>query len=201
MREFTYAMPMIPNASNASQQTRRLRAIASSKEGLTLVEIMVAIGLLGMSSFGLLSGLLQSRQMAEAAIHQGTALAIAQGYLEQIKSMEFDSLDDEVLPTLFNQGESDTLSVSPTPADVALGDPNSDIPNIKRIDINNTPEVEQDDLEMRITVYVDDLTDDPNGIGESRRIVLKYQYLYSDGYRSHTERNALYTIRSEVPTY
>ena len=80
------------------------------KAGFSLVEIMISIGLLGFSGFGLLAGLLQSRQMTEAAIRQSTALTIAQGYVEQIKNMEFDSLDEATLPTLFHEGAADTAN-------------------------------------------------------------------------------------------
>jgi len=54
---------------------------------------------------------------------------------------------------------------------------------------------------MDIVVYVDDITDGSSGIGEARRVILKYEYIYSDGYRTHTEKNILYSVRSEVPTY
>ncbi|MGK0239417.1 MAG: Tfp pilus assembly protein PilV [Candidatus Pelagisphaera sp.] len=171
------------------------------KAGFSLVEIMISIGLLGLSGFGLIAGLLQSRQMTEAAIYQSTALTIAQGYVEQIKNMEFESLDEAALPTLFHEGTADTLTVSPTPANPNLGDPNTDIPNTKSIDINNTAENNVDDMSMDIIVYVDNITDGSIGIGEARRVILKYEYIYSDGYRTHTEKNILYSVRSEVPTY
>jgi type II secretory pathway pseudopilin PulG len=171
------------------------------KAGFSLVEIMISIGLLGFSGFGLLAGLLQSRQMTEAAIRQSTALTIAQGYVEQIKNMEFDSLDEATLPTLFHEGAADTLTVSPTPANPNLGISNTDILNSKSIDINNTADISDDDMSMDIVVYVDDITDESIGIGEARRVILKYEYIYSDGYRTHTEKNILYSVRSEVPTY
>ncbi|MDG2255607.1 MAG: prepilin-type N-terminal cleavage/methylation domain-containing protein [Opitutaceae bacterium] len=174
---------------------------SKSQAGFTLVEIMISVGLLGLSGFGLVTGLLQSRQMAEAAIHQSTALTIAQGYVEQIKNMEFDSLDESILPTLFHEGASDTLTVSPTPANPNLGNSNTDILNSKSIDINNTTDDQEDDMNMDIVVYVDDITDESNGIGEARRVILKYEYIYKDGYRTHTEKNILYSVRSEVPTY
>ena len=122
-------------ASKEFNQSLSVKGMRSNR-GLTLIEIMMAIAILGMSSFGLLAGLLQSRQMTEAAIYQGTALTIGQGYMEQIKNMEFASLDESTLPTLFHEGSSDTLAVSPTPSNPEIGNSNTDILNTKTIDIN-----------------------------------------------------------------
>ena len=75
--------------------------VFSEKAGVTLIEIMVAMVILGFSGLGLLSGLMQSRRYTELAIHENTALTIGQGYIEQMKNMEFASLDEAVLTTLF----------------------------------------------------------------------------------------------------
>ncbi len=93
------------------------RHLLRSKAGVSLVEIMVAMVILGFSGLALLTGLMQSRRYTELAIHENTALTIAQGYIEQIKNMEFASLDEAILPTLFHEGVADTLNVSPLPAD------------------------------------------------------------------------------------
>ncbi len=171
------------------------------KEALTLVEIMVAMVILGFSSLGLLTGLMQARRYTELAIHENTALTIAQGYIEQMKNMEFASLDEAVLPTLFHEGVADTLTVSPLPSDPIKGDSSTDISNEKLIDIKNTPDDANDDMAMNVIVYIDDISDASNGVGQARRIIVRYEHAFTDGMRTTDHTETLYAIRSDVPTF
>jgi len=184
----------------SSHQNYRSK-IFSEKSGVTLVEIMVAMVILGFSGLGLLSGLMQSRRFTELAIHENTALTIGQGYIEQMKNMEFASLDEAVLPTLFHEGVADTLTVSPLPADPTVGNTTTDKKNSKLIDIKNTPNDKTDDMNLDVYVYIEDVTDAANGIGQARRIILRYAYSFNDSYRTSNNTDTLYAIRSEVPTF
>ncbi len=186
---------MIHGLSNRNPKRR------PSKAGVTLVEIMVAMVILGFSALALLSGLMQARRYTELAIRENTALTIAQGYIEQMKNMEFASLDEAVLPTLFHEGAADTLTVSPVPSDPTVGDSTTDIVNAKLIDIKNTPTDTSDDMGMSIYVYIQDITDAAAGIGDARRIIIRYEYSYADGNRTISNSDVLYAIRSDVPTY
>lgn len=185
--------------ANSNQNYRS--KVFSDKAGVTLIEIMVAMVILGFSGLGLLSGLMQSRRYTELAIHENTALTIGQGYIEQMKNMEFASLDEAVLPTLFHEGIADTLSVSPMPADPTVGNAGTDIPNKKLIDIKNTPDDTTDDMSLGVFVYIQDVSDAANGIGQARRIILRYEYTFSDSSRTLNNTDTLYAIRSEVPTF
>ena len=182
------------------QQTYHSK-IFFNKSGVTLVEIMVAMVILGFSGLALLTGLMQSRRYTELAIHESTALTIGQGYIEQIKNMEFASLDEAVLTTLFHEGVADTLSVSPLSADPTDGNAGTDIKNSKRIDIKNTPDDTTDDMDFDVYVYIENITDPANKVGEARRILLRYEYSFSDSYRTVNNSNTLYAIRSDVPTF
>ncbi len=53
---------------------------------------MVAIGVLAMLAGGMLATLIQSRNFTEGSLYQNTANSIMQGYIEQIKNMEFTDL-------------------------------------------------------------------------------------------------------------
>jgi hypothetical protein len=59
---------------------------------LTLVEVIVAATVLALLSVGLLATLIQSRNLTEGSIYQNSANTIMQGYVEQIKNMEFSDL-------------------------------------------------------------------------------------------------------------
>lgn len=171
------------------------------RSGVTLIEVMVAMMILGFSGLALLSGLMQSRRYTELAIHESTALTIAQGYIEQMKNMEFASLDEATLPTLFHEGTADTLLVSPLATNPAVGNPATDLVNSKLIDIKNTPNDTSDDMNLDVVVYIEDLTDSTNQIGQARRAILRYDFSFSDGYRTINSSDTLHAIRSEVPTF
>ncbi len=185
----------------ANQQENYRSKKLLDRSGVTLIEIMVAMVILGFSGLALLSGLMQSRRYTELAIHENTALTIGQGYIEQMKNMEFASLGEAVLPTLFHEGVADTLSVSPLPVDPTVGNSGTDIKNSKLIDIKNTPSDTSDDMNLDVYVYIEDITDAANEIGEARRIILRYEYTFSDGSRTVNNSETLYAIRSEVPTF
>lgn len=71
-----------------SETASRLRF----RKGFTLVEIMVSAVILGMLAVGLLATLIQSRKLTEGSIYQSSVNTIMQGYIEQIKNMEFSEL-------------------------------------------------------------------------------------------------------------
>lgn len=159
------------------------------------------MGVLALLSVGTISAAMQARRMTEDSIYLNTATAVAQGYIEQIKNMEFDSLDRAILPTLVNQGTDDPLQVSPAVSNPEIGNAGTDIINRKKIDLNNTPTNANDDMLMEFVVYITDLTNPGNGISNSRGIILRYNYVYTDSQRTRTYENILFTVRSEVQTF
>lgn len=98
-----------------------------SERGLTLVEVMVSGTILTIVSLGILAALIQSRRMTEASIYQNSAVTAMQGYLEQMKNMEFNELPyysgttlmrgtvttaDDVIYTRLDNTTPDTLRIS-----------------------------------------------------------------------------------------
>ena len=167
---------------------------------MTLIEIMVAMSIFTIVAFGTISGMLQSRRMTEGSIYQNTAATIAQGYIEQMMNMEFTLLDAPVITQLFSQGTDDSLTPSPLPSDPEVGNAATDVENVRRIDINNTPTDTGDDLTIRFVLYIEDLSDLAAGIGESRKIILRYRYTNPGASGSETT-NTLFNIRSRVATF
>lgn len=184
----------------------------SKKAGVTLVEVMVALFILGIGFSSLFSGFLASRKLAQGSIYQNTASTIAYSYLEQLKSVEFTALTpfesfdntvlnaDRVIPGIMSEGGLGTLRLSPQAANHDTG-ANTDVVNTYTIDINNTPAIETDDMSLRIVLYVEDATDLPNDISESRRIILRYEADFVAGGYTQTFSNVLRTFRSKVPTF
>ncbi len=189
---------MHQNYRQARPRTPRPRARGA---GYTLVELMVSLVILGIMSLGILNGMLQARRLTEGSIYLGTATTVAQGYIEQMKNMDYRLLDKTTIPDFMSQGHLDSLVVSPFPVDPEVGNPDTDVPNSRALDINNTPENATDDLVIDYVVYIEDITDENNGIGNARRIVLRWSYLSNSPSGPHRFQNTLYAIRSKVPTF
>lgn len=165
------------------------------------MEVMVAAAIFAMASAGVLAGLLQARKLTEGSIYTTTATTIAQGYVEQLKNMEFTLLDTSTISELISQGSNDSLMVSPFPTNVEVGDPETDLANVRRIDLNNTPSDATDDLEITIVLYIRNITDKASGIGDSRLIALRWSYLDHSTRSNITVGNTLFAVRSRVPTF
>src|SRR5690606_22934846 len=130
---------------------------------MTLVEVAVGSTVLALLSIGILAAFLQSRRLTEGSIYQNAALTAIQGYLEQIKSIEFAEIpyydgnvlkrpsstevnhvsDDDVIYTVVDQNTPDPLRISPgSPPDLSTltpgVTPEGVIDNIKVLDVNGT---------------------------------------------------------------
>ena len=125
-----------------------------TNRALTLIEVMLALSVLTMVSLTILSAVLLSRRLAESNVYQNTALTVTQGYLEQIKSMDYDVITDCLI----------------------TGDP---LP-CKSISILAAgPNIEEDDpieigVENLKTIAID-LKDDGTGTGTFYEIVMQYK--------------------------
>lgn len=128
-------------------------------------------------------------------------MTVSQGYLEQMKNMQFNLLDNPTIDELINQGVADSLTVSPTPDDPEVGNPNTDIPNVRLLDMNNTPNTTSDDLALSLYLYIDDITNEASGIGDARRIILRYEYTDNTNNGGKSLVGSLFTVRSNIPTF
>ena len=68
--------------------------IQRNSEGYSLVELMIAMTLFAFISLGIIVGTLQAREIAENNIRQATALTVANGFLEQIRGLDYSSLNN-----------------------------------------------------------------------------------------------------------
>ena len=101
---------------------------------MTLVEVMVAMGVMSILITGILAALLQTRRLASASVAQNCAITIVQGYVEQLKNIPLQQfvnanpVDTQnspnlttsfVLPTMKDQSNT-TIQLSTTPSSVSL---------------------------------------------------------------------------------
>ncbi len=181
----------------------------SSQSALTIVEVMVALGVLAMLMFGLFAALLQSRRLTEASIYQNSANTIIQGYIEQMKNMEFEELSRAIIPTRLDDITMDTLTPSAlpiiNPSAVVLGTiPSGVTDNVKTVDVNNTPTISTDDLTLHIWIWVQGL-DSPAAASLAQArvlgITMVYVWEHRDGSQMRRFLGNVRTIRSFVPTF
>ncbi len=181
---------------------------------------------------GTLAALLQSRRMTEGSINQNSAIIVVQGYLEQIKNMEFSDLpylkadgtiqagvlpaDTTTTPTRYgintrSSGDEltpDILYVSsgtpPNPSTVVGGAaaPTGIYDNTRSLEINTAVDTAStDNLQLRIWVWVRDITDNSIDATNVRSITMIYQYRVADGKRARWFVGSVRNIRSDVPTF
>ena len=85
------------------------------KTGFSLIEVIIALAILAMLAMAFTASSLYTRRSAETNVYESTALTVASGYLEQIKSVEYESLVASVLDpnlplrTMVNQGTEDPI--------------------------------------------------------------------------------------------
>lgn len=168
------------------------------KKGLTLVEVMVALGVLSLNVIGLSTAILQSQRMSYQAIYQNAAFNAAQGFLEQIRSMPYSNFEEAyadpenmTLPTLSTSALTSSVIVDdPLTFQASAGsgtlvrDPSAYDEKTVVIDIreeeNGQGEVEFKEITMAIRFNLDlvDLSEGPNGQTplDAFEVTLNYQY-------------------------
>jgi Tfp pilus assembly protein PilV len=195
----------------------RLRAV-------TLVELMIAVTLLSVGVIAVLGSLLHARRLSEGSIYQNAAVTIVQGYVEQMKNMEFADLPcitpsgtviagtgttSTQVPTRLSATVSDPLIISTATTIPAVSTINASASsaltgvtdNIKLIDVNGTSSDTTDDLRLNLRVWVQDVSNTSVSATQVRSITIHYAWQSGTGLNARTYRSSVRTIRSAVPTY
>ncbi len=208
---------------------RRFPALSSgdsartTRRAFTLVEVMISAVLLSAGVVAVFGSLLHSRQLSEGSIYQNAAVTVVQGYIEQMKNMEFADLPylttsgsviagsgstSTEIPTRLNASTSDPLVISTAttiPAlstiNVTAGTLTGITDNVKIIDTNGTPDDIADDLRLNLRVWIQDISNPALSATQVRAITIHYAWGGGAGPNARTFRSSVRTIRSAVPTY
>lgn len=159
-----------------------------------MVEMVVAMGILAMVSVGLISVTYQVRSTAEQAVYQNTALTLAQGYMEQLRSLDYTSLNTAAVSSqplpLINASGTGVLDESGNPLN--SGDWARET---VYLDVNAAGQPTQP-LRFRFRTVLTRLTGNAIGV----EITVFYEASHLAGItRSYT--GSLRSVRSSVPTY
>lgn len=151
----------------------RKRARSHSKEGFSLIEVMLAMFVFSLVAIGITATVIQSQKVAQSNIFKNTAYTIVQGYLEQIKSISTYTILDAVS----NDTSIPTVSID------ALATGNVEVEDGLLVDQENEKDVmidlqeggEQVYMSLWITPTVNDLNTGSSPI-PAIEIILDFEY-------------------------
>jgi prepilin-type N-terminal cleavage/methylation domain-containing protein len=172
-----------------------------ARSGFTLVESVVSLGVFSLLALGIINLVLQLRRIAENNVYENTGLTMAQGYIEQIRSLPYNELvaaansDTAVLRLLGANGGGTVLT------DSTGGALNNDEWTRETVfldrDANGN---DTQPLQFRFHVLLTDLRPVTAINASGVEIALTYELTLPDG-RNRSLRRSLRTVRSVVPTY
>ena len=186
---------------------------------MTLAEIIVAMGILSFVVAGTYGSFLTARRLTEATVYKSASTAAVQGYLEQIKNMDYTLVylspvagtamtgnysitSGNFIATQADETTTDNLVLSPLPrlsaSSVSVGTvPSAVYDNVKVFTVNRA-----NDLTIHVWVWVEDMT--PTGVTPPQQvkgITMVYMTEFRDGGNKRFEISSLRTFRSQVPTF
>jgi hypothetical protein len=152
---------------------------------MTLLEVLFGMAVLTMTSFSILSGIVQSYRLAQLNLYDETALVMAQSYLEDIKGLTYAQMISGNLPV--HDGGMTAGSI-----------------NVRSLDVRSTPGSTSDDLHLDITPTVT-LTSVANGDVtrpvNAYEIRLDYTWRFEGAATSTARSRTLRVIRSQNNSY
>lgn len=163
---------------------------------MTLIEIVIGMSIFALIATAAVAALLHARRLTESALRQNTAQITAHGYLEQIKGLNFELLDTSPVKVRFGNGDlvDDEVILSPLPRDSETA-----VKNVRRLDVNNTPATNEDDLELSIVVYIEPVAESVNAGGPARAISIDYEWSELSAAGARLRQASVACIRSDMP--
>lgn len=178
----------------AAKSTRVCTSFRSTR-AVSLVELVVSLGILSIVAVSLISVTFMIRSTAEQTVYQNTALTLAQGYLEQLRSLDYTSLSsaaatNTVRLALINASGNNVTDTGGN--DLNNGDWAQEI---VFLDVNASGQPIQP-LTFRFRPVLTNMTGTAIGV----EISLVFQTTYNWGV-TRTYGGTLRSVRSSVPTY
>ena len=162
---------------------------------------------------GTLALIMQTRRLTEGSIVQMATVNVLQGYIEQMKNMDYNSLrispsasgTTVVIPTQLDEVTADPLTLSwgtpPSSLPALSVVPTGAITNTKNITIRNPAVNPNDTISINLWIWVQDLTGVAANVTNAKAITIIYTYRFRDGGRIRDFRGSIRSIRSVVPTF
>ena len=168
---------------------------------MTLTEVIVGLTLLAIVATSIIGITFQVRSKAEEAVYQNTALTLAQGYMEQIRHLDYTTL---------RAVAQDSSSAVPLPLNNASG--NAITPVSGTFFGNGTWSTETIYLDQnsqgqpiqpvtfRFRAVLTSLETALSGLASGVEVTIYYRTTYNFGV-TRTNNGSLRSVRSSVPSY
>ena len=191
--------PQLPVARPLSFAGRISRRAAGTSRGMTIVEVIIALGLLAILSVSVISVTFQVRSMAEQTVYQNTALTLAQGYMEQVRHLDYTTLkacsQDATVPLPLDK--TDGTAVVPESGSVF----GNSIWSRERVFLDQTASgTPIQPMDFRFRAVLTSLETATTNLASGVEIIIQYQVTYDYGVR-RVVNGTLRSVRSSVPTY
>ena len=177
------------------------RQSLSDNRAMTLVEVIIALVLLALLSASVISITFQIRSMAEQTVYENTALTLAQGYMEQVRHIDYTTLKAVA---------QDTTSSVTLPLDRTDGTPvtplsgtffgNGTLASETVYLDQNAAGAQIQPMRFVFKVTLTSLETATAGVAAGVEITIGYQTTYNYGV-TRTKTGVLRSVRSSVPTY
>jgi len=187
-------------ASRSMQPAGRdKRQAANACRGMTIVEVIIALGLLSILSISVISVTFQVRSMAEQTVYQNTALTLAQGYMEQVRHLDYTTLKScaQDATVALPLDKTDGTPVVPESGSVF----GNSVWSNERVFLDQTASgTPIQPMDFRFRAVLTSLETATTNLASGVEIVIQYQVTYDYGVR-RVVNGTLRSVRSSVPTY
>ena len=164
--------------------------------GLTLLEVLISLGIFAITATSIVAVTFRIRSMSEQTIYQNTALVLAQGYVEQLRSVDYTTLSSAAqsstvaLPLLNASGATATDTSG---GSLGNNDWSSEVVYLDEDSSGNPIQP----LTFRFQPVLNLLT---SSTAAGVEITVNYETTYNFGV-TKTFSGSLRTVRSGIPTY
>lgn len=188
--------------SNRSPAVPSYRPLPSNRvSAMTITEVIVALTLLAILSASIISLTFQVRSKAEEAIYQNTSLTLAQGYMEQIRHLDYTTLravaQDSSSSVTLPLNNASGAAITPL-SGTFFGNGSWSTETIY-LDQNSQGQPTQP-VTFRFRPVLTSLETALSGLASGVEITIYYRTTYNFGV-TRTHNGSLRSVRSSVPSY
>jgi type II secretory pathway pseudopilin PulG len=165
----------------------RQRLVFSGIAGLTLVEVMLAMTVVGSACLAGLASMMMSLRMADSNLRSLQAASAVRSVAEQLLAVDYLSLFEDELHVDVPSNPNGSLI------------PNTADWNVRTMDLRHTPDNPNDDLQLRLRPYVTHVTQ-TDGL-DYAQIVIAYEWTDSSFFVPRTRSDSFTMLVAPISSF
>lgn len=178
-------VPITSTVTPPGRPSLPARPRRSRRAGVTLVEVMLAMTVVGTACLAGLAGLLMSLRVADSNLLALNAASAVRSVSEQLLAVDYLTLFNTELPVDLPSYPGGTLAVETW--------------NVRTEDFRHTPDVPGDDLQLRISPFITRVTES-DGL-DYAQVVLEYEWLDSSFFVPRTRTDTFTMLVAPVASF